>query len=205
MSRSEKDKARDERILATAKRIGENINKPIPMTPDVLSDAELDELIGAPMTLQQHRAFYRMYLCVLGRCWADLPRTSESTVEALNDAYRHCKDPRGLGALIELCEELVHRQVLPFVVEADRGAQMAAGRRKVENPVIEAMAQYLRDNPKATYKELWRDANKWLPDGADVDGDTLFFTDAKGREKTAGFGTFKDWVTAARKKFSPDS
>jgi len=67
MSRSEKDKARDERILATAKRIGENINKPIPMTPDVLSDAELDELIGAPMTLQQHRAFYRMYLsCLAG-------------------------------------------------------------------------------------------------------------------------------------------
>lgn len=205
MTRSDKDKARDERIVGTADTVGKEIEPMVPLTQELMSDADLDAIIGEPMTQQEHRSFYRMYLSALRHYFETLPTDSESTREALELARTKFKDAKGLGALLELAQDQAYRQMVPLLPAAVHGASVAPGRRPIENPVIEALAKYLRENPKANYGDIWRNGHKWLPKGAGIDDDSLYYRDAKGRDKNISYATFKDWCTKAHKKFSPDS
>ena len=161
-----------------------------------MTDEEIDELVP-PLTIDEHRMHFRMYLSILSYLVKNLDLQSESTWETLQIA-RDMRSPASLAAMAELLQQKAWMDLLPALVGSEKAKDMCRGRRSVPHPVTNAIAAYLKENPTATAKHIWRVADEWLPEDAWLEDDEINFT-VNGNERKVNFDSFKKLVTNAKK------
>ena len=161
-----------------------------------ISQETLDEVAPA-MTVDEHNKFFQMFASILYHLYRNLDFESEATKRDF-DVARHMKTPEALLALVELVERRCYMEMLTPLVGTVKAKEMCRGRRSVPHPVTNAIADYLKENPTATAKHIWRVADEWLPEGAWLEDDEINFT-VNGNERKVNFESFKKLVTNAKK------
>jgi len=161
-----------------------------------MTDEEIDQLVP-PLTIDEHRMHFRMYLSILNYLFNNLDLESESTWETLQVA-RDMRSPAALAAMAELLQQKAWMDLLPALVGSVKAKDMCRGRRSVSEGITAAIASYLMEYPDAKTDEIWKNANDWMPRGARKDGDQIVLKRNR-KESGISYHTFKKKVTEARK------
>ena len=173
----------------------------------VFTDEEIDEIAGPPLSLEEHRNFYKMYMAILIATKEQIDsRDANAQTEYLN-ALLELRKPYGLLRLIELVERRCYRKILtPLAENVQTRAELQAkfqGRKPKKNPFKEDFVAFVAANPSMTLKEVIRARDKWLDrEHGDYDNEQkeFFLHNHKKQKKPVKESTLREWLTIGRKR-----
>lgn len=195
----------DEKTIELVDAVIADIGKRIgPLTPVSFTNDELDKIIGPPLTLEEHRLFYRMYLSILGFVYVNGQLKGESFYEDINTARLKMRSPEGLAVLAELLQRQSSLQLLiPLAENVELRTALEKtylGRKTKQNPFKDAFVEFVQANPDMTLLEVQRARDQWLDDELGrYEKRAFIYYDHKGEERQVGVAALRKWFTEARK------
>ena len=175
--------------------------------PVVLTDEQIDEMVGPPLTLEEHRNFYRMYVAILKAAKEQTELASSSALNEYRRARHELRQPSGLLALIELVERSCYQKILSPLAEnvhIRAGLQKTyRGKKPKENPFKDAFIAFVSANPGMTLIQVERAHKEWLDDEiGHYDGiEKMFYRqNHKGDDVLVTEAMLRSWFTQGRKR-----
>ena len=175
--------------------------------PVILTDEEIDKIAGPPLSLEEHRNFYRMYMAILKANKEQIELRDAKSLRNYKNARLELRQPSGLLGLIELVETLCYQKILtPLAENVQIRAGLQAkyqGRKPKKNPFKEDFVAFVAANPSMTLLEVIRARDKWLDrEHGDYDNEQkeFFLYNHKEQKKPVKESTLREWLTIGRKR-----